>query len=625
MFFAGLPLSTLLAIFGVAAAAVVTLYILKLRRRPVPVPFAGIWQQILRDKDATTLFSQLKRLLSLLLQLALLALLVLALGDPRTTAKLAEGRSLVVLVDTSASMKATDVSPSRMEAAKAELRRLVGSLGGADRMLIARMGAVVTPLSTMSSDVAELQLAVGRIRATDTRADVEAALRFAVDTLRGAAKPEIVLISDGALGPALEDAKAVALGNAQLRYVPIGSRGGNVAITAFSARRYPLDKSRTEVLLEVTNTNTEPAEVELSLLGDGVVVDLTRLALKPGERLPRFYKDLAGASRTLEAVIRPSAGTKDVLPADDRAFAVMPERRRARVLVVTEGNTYLEAALLLDEYLDVSLVAPGRYPVAGTFDVTIFDRVAKQPIASAGALLYLSPPAEGSPVALGKKIEWFGFDTWDKKHPIVRFIALGDIQVAQGFTFKPNKEHKVIGASELGPILVSGRTGTHQFVALGFDPRDSDFVLRVAWPLFVLNTINHFVEEETGYVSSFKTGDVWNVPAPSRADTARLKPPSGPAEQIPVRNGRAVYLGEQAGFYELGFGAAERVMFAANLADPEESRIEPAKALALNGKPMAKLSGFTPGVRRELWLYLLAAVAVVSAVEWFTYHRRVTV
>ena len=80
---AGLPLATLLSIFGAASALVVVFYILKLRRRAVPVPFSRIWDSVLRDKQATELFSKLRRMLSLLLQLALLALMVLALGDPK--------------------------------------------------------------------------------------------------------------------------------------------------------------------------------------------------------------------------------------------------------------------------------------------------------------------------------------------------------------------------------------------------------------------------------------------------------------------------------------------------------------------------------------------------------------
>ena len=43
--------------------------------------------------------------------------LVLALGDPRARAALIKGRTLVVLVDASASMQATDVAPTRAEAA----------------------------------------------------------------------------------------------------------------------------------------------------------------------------------------------------------------------------------------------------------------------------------------------------------------------------------------------------------------------------------------------------------------------------------------------------------------------------------------------------------------------------
>jgi len=133
MVFAGLPLAQLLMIAGGAAGVTVLLYILKLRRRAVPVPFARIWDAVFRDRQATELFSKLRRLLSLLFQLALLALLILALGDPKPKQSVLEGRHLVVLVDASASMKAVDVKPSRIEAAKAAVKKLVRGLGAADR------------------------------------------------------------------------------------------------------------------------------------------------------------------------------------------------------------------------------------------------------------------------------------------------------------------------------------------------------------------------------------------------------------------------------------------------------------------------------------------------------------
>ncbi|HEX3855075.1 MAG TPA: BatA domain-containing protein [Polyangiaceae bacterium] len=114
MAIAGLPLSQLLMIAGGAATVTVALYILKLRRRAVPVPFARIWDAVFRDRQATELFSKLRRLLSLLFQLALLALLIVALGDPKPKTSILDGRHIVVLVDGSASMKAIDVKPSRV-------------------------------------------------------------------------------------------------------------------------------------------------------------------------------------------------------------------------------------------------------------------------------------------------------------------------------------------------------------------------------------------------------------------------------------------------------------------------------------------------------------------------------
>jgi hypothetical protein len=628
MFFAGLPLSTLLGIAAVAGGLVVVFYVLKLRRRPVAVPFARIWERVLRDREATTLFSQLKRLLSLLLQLALLALLLLALGDPRLSQNLSQGRHLVVLVDGSASMKATDVEPTRLALAQAKVREIIRGLSGSDQMLIAQMDAALTPLSTMTGEASALELAADQLRASDTSADLARGLRFAVDSLRGLPRPQVVLISDGAFGRRAQQLGGVELSEIELTFVPIGKSGANVAITGFSVRRYPLDKSRYEVMLEVTNTNPHPAQVELSLLGDGQVVDVTRLTLGPEERLPRFYQDLAGASRTLEAVIRPGDGGRDHLPADDHAYALMPERRRARVLVVTPGNTYLEAALLLDEYLDVTVIAPAEYPPRAPFDVTILDAVAPTLAEHTGSALYLNPPAQGSPVKRRRRIESFGFDLWERKSPVLRWMAMGDIQVTEGYALEPEPNDRVIGASELGPILIEGRRSGRKFVALGFDPRHSDFVLRVAWPLFVLNTINHFVQEDTDYLSSYRTGEVWQVPAPSAAESAMLRDPAGRQRQVPVKQGRAVYFGDQAGFYELTVPADPEpasVMFAANLANPEESRIEPATELQLGGKQATALQGFRPGVRRELWIYLLLAVVIVSAVEWFTYHRRLTV
>lgn len=646
--FVGLPLQTLLTAGAIAGGLVVVLYILKLKRRPVAVPFSRLWERILRDKEATSLFSQLKRLLSLLLQLALLALLLLALGDPRTAQNLLEGRNVVILVDSSASMQATDVSPSRLAEGKRKIRDSIRGLGGSDRMLVAQMDGAITPLSTMTNDVTELEAALDAIKPSETRADFPRALRFATDTLRGLPNAEIIVVSDGALGPAADQLGAVDLADTKLSFVGVGTGSRNAAVTGFSVRRYPLDKSRYEVMLEVTNTGSEDLDLDLVLCGDGSLTDVSRLKLKAGERLPRFYPNLSGASRTLEARL---AGVKpdgeptedpckpgavlgaDDLPADDVGYALLPERRRSRIQVVTNGNMYLEAALLLDEYLDVTTVSPKRYPADGVFDVTIFDGVAPAVATGSGHVFYLDPKGNDLPFAVDKELlndkeDSLGFDEIEADHPIVRYTELSETRVYRAHSLKPGKEDKVIAKSFQGPILIAGRRSGYKFVALGLDLRETDLPLRISWPMLLLNIINDFVEEDTSYISSFTTGNVWRIPAPSQLEVAKLIDPSGVERTVPVQEGRAVFLGQRAGVYTLRSdegGEKYETMFAANLVDSTESRIEPQKTLKIGDTEAGEVTGFTVGVRRELWAYLLFAVIAISLVEWLTYHRRVTV
>jgi hypothetical protein len=219
-----------------------------------------------------------------------------------------------------------------------------------------------------------------------------------------------------------------------------------------------------------------------------------------------------------------------------------------------------------------------------------------------------------------------GFDEIDAKSPLVRYASLSDVNIARAHALTGDKDDRVIGKSHRGALLLQGRRNGTKFVALGFDVRESDLPMRVAWPLLLLNTINDFVEEDTGYISSFKTGTVFRVPAPSSAETATLVLPDGSERAVPVKDGRAVFLGQDAGFYTLRADTdAPPTRLAANLSDADESRIEPAPTLTVDGRQAGEVLGFQVGVRRELWLYLLGAVLIITAIEWLTYHRRLTV
>ncbi|MBX3272043.1 MAG: VWA domain-containing protein [Sandaracinaceae bacterium] len=622
----GLSAAEVLTVLGGFAAAVTALYLLKLRRRQVEVPFIHLWEEVLAQKQTTRLFSALKRIFSWLLALAVVALLALAMGDPRQAGARAEGRTTVVLVDTSASMQATDVAPDRLGRARVEIERLIEGLGGDDRMLVASMDAATVPLSPLTSEPRILRDALARLTPTDLAADLGRGLRFAHDVLRDQPQPRVIVVSDGVLGEPGEAAARLREAGAALDWIRVGEGGDNIAITAFSVRRYPLDVSRSEVLVELWNPGEEALSVELTLLGDGEPIDLSRLRVGGGERLRRFFTDVSGADRTLEARVRLEGDARDVLPADDRAYARLPERRRARVQAVTTGNLYLSAALLLDEYLDVVEVAPAAYPAEGEFDVTIFDGwVPPEPPRTPA--IYLEPrPPEGTrgPFVVTGTVPRPFFDRLERDHPILAFTALGDVNVAEALAVELEPGDRVLGGDTRAPLLVTGSRAGHRIVALLFDVRRSDLPLRVAWPLLLLNSIDYFTTQDAGYLSSVETGEPWRIPVPAGVEEATLVTPSGERRTVPVADGRAVCTGTRAGFYRVIAGDADDV-FAANLGPSEEAIVAPRDRLELGGEAAGPPVIGAAGVRTELWMLVVCAALVLLLVEWWTYHRRLTV
>lgn len=633
MTWTGLPLNVLLWIGGGASMAILSLYLLRIRRRAVSVPFGPLWDRVLRDRKSSLWLSQLRRIFSLLVQWVLLMLLTVALGDLRCADTEARGRHLVILVDTSASMGATDVLPSRLERSKLGLLELIGTLGANDQALIAQMDAAVTPRSPMTGDLAPLRQATAALSVSHTEANWPQALRFALDSLKGKSRPEIVLVSDGALGPELVNGvlpEFPGLSDVMVSYLPVGSAADNVAITAFSVRRYPLDRSRYEVLLQVANTGEKTARLQVSLWGDEQLVYTTELTVNARQSVRKILPQLSGVDRRLEARLRIEQG-HDWLALDNHAYAVLPGRRRSRVLVMGQPNAYLQAALLLDEYLEVVSVQEGEKLPPGQFDVTIFDGVARPRQTRFGSLFYLGMPEnpEHAPLDVATEIEQFGFDQFDAKHPLFHWIVPGNIQVLRGHSFVPQPGDRVVGASERRPIAVSGQRGGQKFVILGFDPRNSDFVLRAGWPLFVLNVLHYFAQAEGEFVTSLQTGHRGSLPVAADGGSLQLVQPDGVRRSVVARRGRLFFTPRQAGFYTLlspgARGDSNDLLFAVNLGSSAESQIAPIAPLHQGSATLQRPMGLQGATRHSFWAWLLLVALGISALEWLSFHCRWTV
>jgi Ca-activated chloride channel family protein len=692
-----IPLAIFAWIAGGAAVLAIGAYIIKMRRRRFEVPFSRLWQRVLEQREANALWKQLRRLLSLLLILFIIGIMLFAALDPTLGAVDRKARSVVILFDASASMKAMDGDDkgeqSRLDAAKDKAKRLIDGMGGGDVALVMKVDGQATPMSRFSTDSAMLDKIVDDIQASDTPADLTRALGAAADALRDRPNPLIVLVSDGAFpepqlaqvewtpggapatppsippsaadrtsgagsgaGPgatwSTRNLAAVDLSNIDVRYLPVGHRSDNVGIIAFNVRRYIANKAAYEVYIEVQNFGQEAAHRQLTLYNGDTAVDVRRLDLAPGQRVHQIYARLpASVDDKLRASLRPvdGPGGSDPFALDDQAFALLPARKKQKVLLVGSPNLFLEGALLVYENIDlVGRISPAEYDArpdtASGVDVVVFDEHTPEVLPPPPtSLLFFHPTGKASPIAVRREIASPHITEVDEGHPVMRWVTLTDVFMDKTDSFAPDarKGESTLAFSVADSVIAAKRDGKRKILAIGFSlpaqGRESatDLPMRVAFPMLLVNALDWFAGDQTDLLTTYPTGSRERVPLDGvvGASEAEVRGPDGKLTRTPVIDGLATFYGSRVGYYDLAAKAPDgsvlaRVELAANLSSIEESDIAPSSKLTLGGargKQLAEPEAFAITRSRKLWIYLIVFAAGLLLVEWITYHRRITV
>jgi hypothetical protein len=684
MIFTGWTLAELGPLFLAGTAAITALYLLRMRRRQLVVPFAALWRQVTRESDTRRLWRKLRRVLSWLLQVGLLALLCFALGDPRPEVWLRDPRTIAIVVDRSASMGGPSNEPglTRLDVAVRRARAELGGMGPVDRALVITAGPEVAVPGPLGRDAEPLRRSLEGVAPQPGEADLGRALALARSALAGQPGGEILVLTDGALDPAAAEALALcadiepvpedmpegaAAGDRPIpcRVAAVSGPASSVAITAFAARRYPEDREHVEVLAEVHNLGDAPVDVVLDIAADGLSVGKLPLTLAAGERRTEVLRDLDAARTRLVAVLSPGTGTDPAAlgPAgDDRAHAIVPPLRPFRVALITEGtDLFLEAALLtLQDHIQLTGVGPAKVvgnPAVDEADLVIFD-LGADPLPSplpTRDLVIFDParrPDSPSPISAIKELPRPFLSEQALGHPLLDGVVLKDVNLARGTHLATLPGDQVLLRSLGDPIAVLRResgqddsTGARTVIAFGFDPRQTDLPLRTAFPILVANLVTYFEQSRPGFVASVPVGaarplavaELGLVPdgltsvevaGPERDGLADddLK-----AARVPVDRGIFRLRAPEPGIYRVravdGVGAGTTVLLAVNQASAPASDLH--DRLAELALPAAATAGDAPAPLPvsdgPLWTLILLALAGLIALEWATYHRRVTV
>ena len=605
--------------FLLGIPAVILLHLLKIRRRQALVSSTLLWTDSLRDQQASAPFRRLKPTLLLLLQILAILLLALALARPVRTVLVPGYERTVFILDVSASMQATDISGSRFAAAKAAVAAAIATLGaGQQAMLVASAqdAQVVVPFT---DDRETLRRGLAGLAALDVPGRLPEALRLAQANLQvrsGTAAVEV--FTDGAFEPP----SVPDMGGAAVHWHRFGTRGRNVGITAFEARKTFFGAFDYQAFLSVANFTTETVSFDLTLTLAGRPIKTERVTLTPELKRSLVFPFVDNEGGVLKATI----GVDDDLAVDNQALAILPAPRPLNVLLVSAGNAFLEKALAADSQVKVETGGPELLEKKPQFDVAIIDgvQIARVP---PGRYLFVNTVPGGLPLEVQGKVQDPPIVDWDRNHPAMRYLDLSKVAIQEAMRVRPLGGGRALVESNLTPLIYAMDEGGIKAIVIGFDLYRTDLPLRVAFPLFVSNALRWLSPSRLEDVGlQLRAGQTLSAALPAGARAATLVDPIGRKHTLQAdADGRVSFVDTtRAGLYTVTADGWEQ-RFVVNLLDDAESSIgvqTPGVAEGVGSQRAEDASALFPS-RQDLWKICAIAALALLLLEGVLYHRDV--
>ena len=167
---------------------IILLYFLKLKRKPLQVPSTFLWRKSIEDLHVNSLFQWLRDNILLFLQVLTVLALIYAILAPQLHGRASESKHYVLMIDNSASMAATDVAPSRLEAAKDEALAEIDAQGDNDFGMVIAFHSTAEIVQSYTNDRGVLRQRIRDIVQTQGTTRIEDALSLA-DSLANPNRP----------------------------------------------------------------------------------------------------------------------------------------------------------------------------------------------------------------------------------------------------------------------------------------------------------------------------------------------------------------------------------------------------------------------------------------------------
>jgi len=599
------------ALFWILATApVILMYFLKLKRKKVAVSSTWLWARSIQDIRVNAPFQKLRSSLLLLLQILLILIAAFAVSDPigRTTPP--EEKRWVFLIDRSASMQAKDVKPSRLAKAKETAKELLKTCGPRDEVMIVAFSNRAQVLTPLTADRGAAERAIDAVEPADTVTRIQEAFRIAASAVQPYKSRTIVILSDGRFEPIQAGADQI-----ELKYVPIGTVSKNAAVTAIEEKKPQKADEPWSVFAQLDLFSTEETEVPVECHVNGELKAVKKVKMAANTSGAVLFEVAKPEPEIVEVKIT----MEDDLDVDNRAWAVVrPER--PKLLVAGPGNFFLDKALAQVRDMDAFSAEDFSKASTGDYDIVVLNGVLPESLPEGRYLILGELPKWEGIKAEGEVVQPAVMD-WDRRHPVARMINFSGLYVKSvPKVTLPGFAAPIVEGPDNAPLIFSWEKGRTRAVVVAFKLLESDWPLRLSFPLFLSNSLEWLRDEGRAQP---RPGEALRIRLADDETEVTVEGPGGRKQKLTGEAGRDVVYGDtdRCGLYTVTRKKGTQKM-ALNLLDPQESRgnVEP-EIRTVTGQVTA--ASVVPPVVRPYWRWLALGALLLLLVEWGVYHRRI--
>lgn len=476
--------------FLVLVPIIILLYLLKQKVKDEPFSSTMLWQEIYKNLEAKTPFEKLKRNILMYLQILLMLLLIFALMAPILKKGGVLQENTVIVVDHSASMQYLyDGEDSRLDYSIKQAEQEIDRLSENSTVTLISCGSEATVLY-QGKDKNTLKRRLREIEPTMEVGNLDLATNVVNSVIADMSNVQIVCYTDTNF-----DSTQWTKSNEEAALIveDVYSKGENCSLDYVN---YAAGEEGVELLCKVTNHGEQDVTQDVSLYVDSEIVDVQTVTVKAQESENVYFAKQTIATDG-SVVAKAELSAKDSLTADNSQSTAVVADIEKRILLLSEGNVFLEKSLSLDDNIalyksdDVNVLNQATGEEA--FHLYVFDGVElpadfdpNQLPENAGYLFlnydkdfyesgYIAKDAEVSNTVLA-------FD----ESAITEYVGNYSFGITKAYTYTlPEWASPLIKDGNDAIVGYYGIVDAHHVAVLGLDIHNTDLALQTEFPIFM--------------------------------------------------------------------------------------------------------------------------------------------